>query len=217
MAPFCVNVRLQVLPERRDEFLDVIRADQAGTLRDEEGSLQFLVMNDVADPDTFYFHEEYNDLAAFEAHGETAHYQPWKGFTQSSPFKAPIEVNTFVAEGETSPVTREERMGLTANFDAKEKYCVWVNLFPADSVLSDFRTCIAGNKLGTDTSEPLALQYTWGVTSKDTSKYSFFEVYEGEEGFKQHQGAPHFAKWEEFAGKEGVFQNEPEVHFARVI
>ena len=35
-------------PERREEFLTTIKADRDGTVQDEEGSLQFLVIQDVA-------------------------------------------------------------------------------------------------------------------------------------------------------------------------
>ena len=215
LAPFCVNVRLSVTPARRAEFLDVIRGDQAGTLSDEEGSLQFLVMEDVSDSNTFYFHEEYVDEAAFEAHCAAPHFQPWRAFTETSPFEAPIEVNTFVSRGETATVTRDERTSLTANFSDVEKYCVWVNLYPRDAVTTAFSDCIAQNKRGT---EPLAKQYTWGEHTKNPGHFAFFEIYDKKEGFDAHAAASHFAKWEEFASQTpSPFERDPEVFFATVI
>jgi len=74
-TPFCVNVKLTVKPDRRDEFLSIIKADQAGTLADEANSLQFLVLQDEADDHTFFFHEEYTDKASFEAHCAAPHFQ----------------------------------------------------------------------------------------------------------------------------------------------
>ena len=223
LAPFCVNVRLSVLPARRSEFLEVIRSDQRQTLKEEEGSLQFLVMEDVNDSNTFYFHEEYVDEAAFKAHCSAPHFQPWQDFTATSPspFRNPIEVNTFIARGERTFVTKIERSAVTADFNEMEKYCVWVNLFPREEIeiKTAFNDCIARNKLGTDTMEPLARQYTWGeVSTTFPRKFAFFEVYDGKGGFDAHTGATHFAEWEEFASQSpSPFASDPEVFFARVI
>ncbi|GMH66935.1 hypothetical protein TL16_g04546 [Triparma laevis f. inornata] len=218
LTPFCVNVRLCVIPSRRTEFLNVIRSDQEGTLRDEEGSLQFLVMQDTTNENVFYFHEEYQSESAFQAHMAAPHFAPWRAFTLTDPFESPIEVNLYSATGESQPITRESRTALTPDYATTIKYCVWVNLFPKSSVKTSFVDCIAQNKLGTDSNEPNALQYTWGQNSKDDSKYNFFEIYQGEEGFKEHASADHFKTWEEFAGAEPTpFEKDPEVFFARVI
>ena len=54
----CLNVCLRVRPERREEFLAAIFADQAGTLRDEPLALAFLVGEDASTPNTFHLHEQ---------------------------------------------------------------------------------------------------------------------------------------------------------------
>jgi quinol monooxygenase YgiN len=50
LTPYCLNVRVVIKPERKDEFLTVIKADQVGTLTDEAGALQFLIMQDNTNP-----------------------------------------------------------------------------------------------------------------------------------------------------------------------
>mmetsp|Transcript_17791 Transcript_17791/g.34465 ORF Transcript_17791/g.34465 Transcript_17791/m.34465 type:complete len:109 (-) Transcript_17791:175-501(-) len=89
-------------------------------------------------------------------------------------------------------------------------FCVNVTLYVKPDRRDEFLQVIANNKLGTDTKEPLALEYTWGVSTKDPNTFHFQEKYKGEEGFKAHQAAPHFAKWEEFV-KTDPFTKEPEV------
>ena len=145
------------------------------------------------------------------------HFQPWKSFGQTDPFTTTTEVNLYVGQGETSVITKGVRNKVLEG--EGEKYCVWVNLYPSADKIQDFKTCIAGNKTGTDTTEDNALQYTWGENTKPefASSFHFFEVYAGESGFKEHSAASHFGVWEEFAGQEGAFAKEPEVFFGKII
>ena len=63
------------------------------------------------------------------------------------------------------------------------------------------------------------MQYTWGENYKPeyASSFHFFEVYNGEDGFKEHASSSHFGVWEEFAGQEDAFVKEPVVCFGRII
>jgi quinol monooxygenase YgiN len=54
----CLNVRLTVKPERREEFLREIAADQRGTMRDEPLARRMLVGEDEDAPNTFHLHEQ---------------------------------------------------------------------------------------------------------------------------------------------------------------
>ena len=54
----CMNVRLTVKPERREEFLREIAADQRGTMRDEPLAKRMLVGEDEDAPNTFHLHEQ---------------------------------------------------------------------------------------------------------------------------------------------------------------
>ncbi|KAL1524604.1 hypothetical protein AB1Y20_019493 [Prymnesium parvum] len=92
---FCVNVVLRVKAERRDEFLEVIRNNQLGTLRDEALALVYVWGEDVDTPNTFHFHEQYLGRAGFEAHQKTPHFARWEEFAATDPFTAPPEVTFF--------------------------------------------------------------------------------------------------------------------------
>ena len=216
-TPFCLNVKVVVKPSRREEFLTTIRSDQKGTLEDEAGSLQFLLIQDSTNENQFYFHEEYVNYEAFVAHMAAPHFAPWRAFSLTDPFDAIIEVNLYEGVGELEEITNTKRSIVSST--EGEKFCVWVNLFPSNNKLDDFKTCIAGNKIGTDSTEEKALQYVWGENFKPEFKgsFHFFEVYAGEDGFKEHTASSHFKVWEEFAGNEGSFEKEPEVCFGRII
>ena len=101
---FCLNVCLRVKPERREEFLACIRANQKGTLATEPLAVTYAYGEDESTPDTWRFFEQYEGKAGFEAHTKTEHFAAWEAFASSepSPFSAPPEVRFFVEDSATS-------------------------------------------------------------------------------------------------------------------
>jgi len=71
-------VRLDVIPERREEFLAAITANATSTFADEPGCLRFDVCRSQADPNHFVFYEIYRDEAALAAHREAPHFATWR-------------------------------------------------------------------------------------------------------------------------------------------
>ena len=67
-ATFCLNVALYVKEERRDEFLECIKNNEAGTMGTEPGALEYSWGESTSEPNTFFFHEKYKDKEGFEAH-----------------------------------------------------------------------------------------------------------------------------------------------------
>ena len=83
----CLNVRFTVKPERREEFLREIAADQRGTMTDEPLAKVMLVGEDVSAPNTFHLHEQFcRGREGFLAHLAAPHFQPWQAFVDSEPF-----------------------------------------------------------------------------------------------------------------------------------
>ena len=83
----CLNVRFTVKPERRDEFLREIDADQRGTMSNEPLAKVMLVGEDVSAPNTFHLHEQFCcGREGFKAHLAAPHFQPWQAFVDSEPF-----------------------------------------------------------------------------------------------------------------------------------
>ena len=68
-------VECNVKPERRDEFLEVIKHDAEHSENDEPGCLRFDVLNDLQDRNKFFFYECYKDEDARLAHRETPHFK----------------------------------------------------------------------------------------------------------------------------------------------
>ena len=91
----CLNVKMRVRPERRDEFLKSILADQEGTLTNEPLALAFLVGEAWATEGIFYLHEQYLGEAGFQAHLNAPHFAPWQKFVDSQPFFEPLEVSFY--------------------------------------------------------------------------------------------------------------------------
>ena len=81
-----LHVTVQVKPEHVSEFLEVVRYDAEHSEKDEPGCLRFDVIQDLDDPNRFYFYEVYRDEAALEAHRQTSHFKLY--FEQSQPWLA---------------------------------------------------------------------------------------------------------------------------------
>jgi autoinducer 2-degrading protein len=77
-----VFVTVRVKPELRDRFLEVIEDDSICSVRDEPGCVQFSVLQDRSDPDTYHFYEVYRDQAAIEAHQRTPHFARWRAASE---------------------------------------------------------------------------------------------------------------------------------------
>ena len=71
-------VSLKIKPEQRERFLTAAEDDSITSVRDEGGGcLRFVVLQDQADENHFFFHEVYRDQSAFEAHAKTPHFGRW--------------------------------------------------------------------------------------------------------------------------------------------
>ena len=215
--PFALNVKMSILPEKREAWLKQIKDDQSCTRNNEEGNLQFSISEDVETPNTFYLHEQYINESAFNAHAASPHFARFDEFCKTeSPF-APggePELFFFSPTGEGPEWFKKDRV------IPKTAFCVTVNLYPKSEVREEFLKVIENNKKGTDNTEPLALQYTFGESTSEPNTFHFHEQYsgaeDGKEGFDAHAGSPHFADWESFVG-EDPFAKAPEVYFSKII
>lgn len=70
-------VYVHVKPERVADFIDAIRANHEGSVR-EPGNLRFDILQSADDPTRFVAYEAYHDEASAKAHKETAHYLAWR-------------------------------------------------------------------------------------------------------------------------------------------
>ncbi|WP_192498373.1 putative quinol monooxygenase [Halorussus halophilus] len=71
-----VQTSIPIDPDRRAEALDEI-AELAEQSRAEDGTLDYRATTDIENPNVVRFFEQYEDVAALEAHVETEHYEEW--------------------------------------------------------------------------------------------------------------------------------------------
>jgi autoinducer 2-degrading protein len=74
---YVVCVRVQVVPDRVDEFVEATLANHRAT-RTEPGNVRFDVLRHATEPERFFLYEVYRDEAGFTAHQQTEHYLRWK-------------------------------------------------------------------------------------------------------------------------------------------
>ena len=81
-AAYCLNIKVKANPERREEFLEAILQNQAGSIK-EPKCLQFQIGESEDTPGVFHFHEEYEDKEGFFAHKESEHFAIYRKFSWS--------------------------------------------------------------------------------------------------------------------------------------
>eukprot|EP00968_Pinguiococcus_pyrenoidosus_P011144 scaffold890_cov269-Pinguiococcus_pyrenoidosus.AAC.16 len=74
-----VLVNVEVLPERLDEFVEVMKKDADGS-REEPGCVRFDVLRDPEEENKFCFYEVYENEEAVEFHKAQPHYALWSEF-----------------------------------------------------------------------------------------------------------------------------------------
>lgn len=93
-----VRVLVQVLPEKRDRFIEISTPLIAQT-NAEADCLFYSLYNDLADPNKFLFYEEYENQAAIDFHNQTEHRIQWWNEVQAClavPMEAKILGNSEV-------------------------------------------------------------------------------------------------------------------------
>jgi (4S)-4-hydroxy-5-phosphonooxypentane-2,3-dione isomerase len=80
---YAIFVTIKVKPGFAEQFKAASLGDAQGAVRDEPGCLRFDMHQDVADPQTFYLYEVYeNQEAHMHAHRNAPHYIKWRETVQ---------------------------------------------------------------------------------------------------------------------------------------
>lgn len=72
-----IHAVFPIAPEKRDEAEELVE-DLVEASNGEEGTIEYRAAWDVSDPNVLRFAEQYEDEAAFAAHGETDHFQEFE-------------------------------------------------------------------------------------------------------------------------------------------
>ena len=205
-GPIGLNVKVNIKPERRQDFLTIIQKDAEQTLATEPGALQFTIGEDVVTPNVFHFHEQYKTMADFEFHQATPHFKEWIDFQATNPFVEDVVASIYQCNHDPTVIP------------VRTAYCLNVQLCINPAVREEFMEVILNNQDGSRNKEPLCLQYDFGEDVDNPNVFHFHEQYaEDEAGFNAHAVAPHFVKWEEFVAKDDVFTELPVVSFLRTL
>jgi quinol monooxygenase YgiN len=202
--PYCINLSCKVQPDRRDDFVHLIKGNQRLTLQDEPEALQYVVGQDVQDETRFYIHEQFTSEQAFFYHKTTPHNANWKAFCATNPFIDSPTVSLY--HGTHAPVS----------VPVRDAYCVDVTLCIDERVRKEFLKVIQNNARGSNDEEELCLQYVWGEDTTIPNVFHFHEEYLGKQGFDAHATAPHFQEWETFAATD-PFTKPPVVNFYKTL
>ena len=97
---FGVHVELYPKPEVLQQFLEVIKYNQKGSVEDEPLCLQYVFGESTVEKNKFIYHEEYKGAdggkEGFEAHQISPHFKAWEDFAGTEdPFTKPPVVAFF--------------------------------------------------------------------------------------------------------------------------
>lgn len=73
MSKIALVVEMDVKPEHRERFIEIMRGHAENCLRIEEGCLYFDVAVSRDDPNRIVLYEVYRDQAALDSHAASAH------------------------------------------------------------------------------------------------------------------------------------------------
>ena len=177
MPLFCLNVCLRIRPERRDEFLDCIRANQEGTLTTEPLAVTYVYGEDEMESGTWRFFEQYIGKEGFEAHRKTPHFAAWEAFAATEPFSAPPEVKFFVEDSATSVCAGAAAVhAVLAEGDFTKLFCLDVQMSVKHEHRDNFLEALRADQQGALTSEPLAVSYLFGEDTETPNRFHMFEA-----------------------------------------
>ena len=71
---YVLVARMTAREGEQDRAAELIKQLAAAT-QQEPGNVHYIAHRDVEDPHVFMLYEQYDDKAAFEAHGQTDHFQ----------------------------------------------------------------------------------------------------------------------------------------------
>ncbi|CAB9510400.1 expressed unknown protein [Seminavis robusta] len=206
--PHCINLKCKVKQSFRDEFLALVKDNQIRTLEDEPDALEYVVGEDVEEPNVFYIHEQFETLEAFAFHRETPHNKNWQKFKTNDPFSEQPVASFYDGTHKATKVP------------IRDAYCLNVQLCVDPKYREEFLEVIANNARGSIEEEPLCLQYVWGEDCAIPNTFHFHEQYvgseDGKEGFVAHSKTKHFEAWENFVTKD-PFTKPPVVQFYKTL
>mmetsp|Transcript_63320 Transcript_63320/g.125171 ORF Transcript_63320/g.125171 Transcript_63320/m.125171 type:complete len:289 (-) Transcript_63320:93-959(-) len=208
-ALYCLNVKLCVKPERREEFLACIANNQRGTLGDEPLAVTYLFGEDEAQPNTFHFFEQYMGFAGFEAHTKAPHFAVWEAFVTTDPFTAEPVVSFYAEDAPGSP-------GPATTANGWSPFCLQVALHVKPDRRDAFLAAMRADQEGALTNEPRCITYVFGEDANKPNTFHMFEQYVGREGFEEHTHSAPYAAWTSFKASE-PFSAPPTVAFYTMI
>ena len=212
--PYAVNLRVQIQPQRRTDFLNLIRQNQKLTLETESDALQYVVGEDVDTPNVFYIHEQFLSAKAFDVHRDTDHAKEWAAFKATGPFLDSSLDFYYCAN--TKPCRR----------DVRELFGVHVQVFVKKSRCEEFLKVIDNSRRKSLEVEDKCLQYVYGSCvdyvsddgggEEEDCKFVLHEEYTSQEGFVEHTQTDHFKVWEEFVESK-PFTKDPVISLFETI
>lgn len=200
--PYVVTIKFSIKPERREEFLTLVKEKQRKTLSEEPAFLQFVVGEHVETKNMFYIHQQFIGLEGFDSHRNTPNFADWKVFKQSNPFTEGGEpvMDFYYGNHNLEKVA------------VRSAYCVHAVLCVKPELRDEFLDVARNGQKGSTELEPLCLQFVYGESTTEANKFILHQEYGGKEGGKEgfdaHTKSPPFKKFKEFVGKD-PFTKQP--------
>jgi quinol monooxygenase YgiN len=233
-SPYCLSVILNIKPDRRDEFLRCINANQLGTLKTEPNAITYVYGEDESTPNSFRFFEQYVDRNGFEEHAASDHFAKWEIFANTEPFACEPIIKFFVEDevngGGVCMGSRGVRDAILAagHFDddgevengekgSVKLFCLDVTMQVRPEMRDMFLDELRLDQRGAMDTEPNAVSYLFGEDVNIPNLFHMFEAYTGgRSGFEEHMRTPHYTRWTKFKEEYAPFVEPIEVGYYEI-
>ena len=184
-----LNIQFSVKAERRVELLELLKEDEKQTLGTEPGALQFVVGENINDPNMICLHEQYKSKEDLGFHNTTPHFAKVAKFFESHPFTQDPVINIYACKHE--PKRIENRPAFCLNVES----CIKAEF------RDNFLELMMSHQVNSQ-AEPGCLQFDWGESVDGGSSFYIHEQYADKKGYDAHEVTAHFTKFGVFNVKE---------------
>lgn len=180
-----LNVKIAVKPEHRDRMLQHLIYEAKET-RQEPGGLQFMVGQDVDDPNVLYLHEQYHNRSAWDNHNDTPHFKAFGHLLEEldDPLTEPVAIQAYQCSHTPQSID---------NSQLENAYCLNVESCIKPELMDDYVALMQSHQANSQ-AEDLCLQFDWGISLDDPYTIYIHEEYANKEGFEAHAASKHFAR-----------------------
>ncbi|CAE7198448.1 lsrG [Symbiodinium natans] len=188
IPPVAVILQVEIKPEHVDEFIQVMKADAAGS-REEAGCLRFDFLRHSENPCKFMTYEVFANAEAVSAHGAMPYVKAWGAFQYGD--KKPVVSKTVLKADalsfqHQSPASGDNPVAVVFEADVK------------DDCVTEFVEVMTANARGSRLEAGCLRFDLLRGQEASSGRFVSYEVFESADAVEKHKEMPYTKAWGAF-------------------